>query len=500
MICKHFVKVLFPFQYTKEADCRLENITITNAKGKEKPLFERFGFDGVELRKGVQELFSEKDNTARIVDCYSLAYDARTFMNLPRRKEEPLQFSTRDHKGEDPYAVSIREVSLYLFESEVGFFELECGFESSEIADYIQCNYFLSEIKSKNNIFRSVNKVWNGTENQEEVKEFTVKVFLQSLLDKIPGLTVKDFYTGEEWSETHEKGIVYSYLYLEEKPNNFETLVYNIRNNYKESYKVPQQSQSIKSDPGVRQQFENSYWVTSYNGTINISHKTEDEITNQFFENDFYGKMHHVYYVLFLSVIHQRFLLLKAMTEMVEISNLNLDCEETKKQLIRINNYRLKISKLKCRAFYEKPSYVQHVNNYYELMTSAYSIKDLHSGLMSRMGDIEQVCKVYVAKIKTHDDQVSKIRSNRIEAFVSVFGTLVGLVTVTNEAWGLIEKISKSMEKTFSIPLLIAMIAVWLPSSILVYNNASKKLKEAKELKDDMEREEAVSGKIEDTN
>ena len=140
------------------------------------------------------------------------------------------------------------------------------------------------------------------------------------------------------------------------------------------------------------------------------------------------------------------------------------------------------------------------MNNYYELMTSAYSIKDLHSGLMSRMGDIEQVCKVYVAKIKTHDDQVSKIRSNRIEAFVSVFGTLVGLVTVTNEAWGLIEKISKSMEKTFSIPLLIAMIAVWLPSSILVYNNASKKLKEAKELKDDMEREEAVSGKIEDTN
>lgn len=501
MICKNFVKVLFPFWYAEEENRRLEEITITNTKGNEKNLFEYFDFGDADLRQGVQELFAEKGNSSKIVDCYCLAYDARTHMQLPRRKEEMLQFYTRDKKGANPYLVAVQEIRMYLFESGVGFVEMECGFESSSVSDYIQCNYFLSEIKGGANYFVSSKKVWNDCEKRQEETEvrFTVKELLQNVLEHVPG--VKDFYTGRSWNDTHEKGIVYSYLYLEEKPDDFESLIFNIRNNYKESYKVPQQRyKSMKQDPTICQQFDNSYWVTSYNGTINVSFKTEDETTNLFFERGFWSKMHCEYYVLFLAVLHQRFLLLKAMTETVGISNLNLNHEDTKRQLVRIRNYRLRMHKQKCRAFFEKPSYIQHVNDYYEFIKTSYCVKELYSDLSARLADLEQVCNVYVEKIKRHEDQMSKRRSAKIEIVVSVFGTLVGLVTVTNEAWGLVEKISKVMERSFSISVLIAMAVLWIPSSVVVYHNAAKKVKEIKDITDEFEREAEALKKEKETD
>ncbi len=488
MICKHFVKVLFPFRYAKEENNKLEDITVINAKGNEKHLFERFGFDGVNLRKGVQGLFAKEENLSKIVECYCLAYDARSYVKLPRRKEEPLLFYTRGKKEENPYSVAIPEIRLYLFESEVGFVEMECEFDSCSVSDYIQCNYFLSEIKAGANYFVTKKQIWDGREKREEMEvKFTVKELLQEVLQYVSG--VKDFYTENSWLEAHEKGIIYSYLYLEEKPSDFDSLVYNIRNNYKESYKVPQRYKSLNEDPSVRQQFENSYWLASYNGTINLSYKTSDETTNLFFERDFYGKMHQVYYALFLAVLHQRFLLLKAMMEMVEISNLNLDHEEMERQLMKIRNYRAWIHRLKCRTFFEKPSYVQHVNDYYEFIKSSYCIKDLHSDLSTRLLDIEEVCNVYVEKIKRHEELLSKSRSAKIEIVVSVFGTIVGLVTVTNEAWGLLEKISGILARPFSIPVLLAMLVLWLPSSIVVYYNATQKMKEIKEIKKEFKME-----------
>ena len=351
MISKHFVKVLFPFRYEREGCNKLEDVTVKNDKGNDKRLFVHFGFDAIDLRKGVKELFSKAENMSKIVDCYRVDYDARACIDLPRRKEEFLSFYTRERKDKDPYAVSIGEICLYLFESGVGFVEMECGFESSSVSDYISCNYFLAEVKSGANYFITQKRVWNADEKKEEKTEiqFTVKTLLKKVLDKVPG--VKDFYSDDEWEKQHEKGMIYSYLYLEEKTEDFGRIIHNIRNNYKESYKVVQGHGSFDKDPNIRQQFENSYWVTSYNGTINVSHKTDSENTNHFFEKDFFGKMHNEYYVLFLAVLHQRFVLLKSMTEMIEISKLDLDYDDMKQQLVEIRDYKLQVSKLECRAF-----------------------------------------------------------------------------------------------------------------------------------------------------
>lgn len=488
MICKQFVKVLFPFRFETEENKALENVVFVNEKGKEKHLFVRIGFEGANLRKGVQGLFSATENMSKIVDCYRLDFDARAHVGLPRRKEEFLEFHTRENKDGKPYSVAIKEIGLSLFESGVGFVEMECGFESVSVPDYISCNYFLAEIKSGVNCFVTQNRVWNAEEKKEEKTEirFTVKELLQKVLEPISG--VKDFYSENEWGNTQEKGIIYSYLYLEEKADDFERWIHNIRNNYKESYKVLQRYKSLEEDPNVRQQFENSYWVTSYNGTINVSHKTDDDATNLFFEKDFFSKMHHTYYILFLAVLHQRFALLKAMTETVEISNLNLGYDDMKRQLIKIRDYRLQVHKLKCRGFFEKPSYVQHVNDYYELMEASYCVDELYSDLSTRLEEIEQICDVYVERIRSHEERLSKRRNAKVEIFVSVFGTIVGLVTVLNEAWELLEKMFGIQKGTLSVPVLFLTFLLWIPS-VMVCINVANKVKEIKEIKEEIERE-----------
>ncbi|MBQ8548134.1 MAG: hypothetical protein IJ427_06500 [Lachnospiraceae bacterium] len=491
MICKQFVKVLFPFRYEKDGNNNLENVIVVNEKGNEKHLFARVGFEGANLRKGVQGLFSATENVSKIVDCYCLECDARAYIGLPRRKDESMLFHTREKKEGNPYSVAVNEIALYLFESGVGFVEMECGFESQSVSDYISCNYFLTEIKSGANYFVAQKRVWNVEEKREERTEtrFTVRELLQKVLEPVSG--VKEFYSEKEWGHTQEKGIIYSYLYLEEKTEDFERWIHNIRNNYKETYKVLQRYKSLEEDPNVRQQFENSYWVTSYNGTINVSHKTDNDATNLFFEKDFFSKMHSTYYILFLAVLHQRFALLKAMTESVEISNLNLGYEDTKRQLVQIGDYRLQVHRLKCRAFFEKPSYVQHVNDYYELIETSYCVDELYSDLSMRLEEVEQICDVYVERINAHEERLSKRRNAKVEIFVSVFGTIVGLLTVLNEAWELLEKLFGIPQGTLSVPVLVLALFLWIPS-VMVCINVVNKVKEIKEITREIKRETPV--------
>lgn len=491
LICKNFVKVLFPFRYEKEIINHPEEITVINDKGKEKRLFVSFEFEGADLRNGVQELFAGAENTAKIMASYRVEYDARACIGLPRRKEEFLSFYTRERKGKDPYAVAIGEIGLYLFESEVGFIEMECCFDSPDVSDYISCNYFLAEVKAKENYFIAQKRVWNADEKREEITEvkFSIKELLQNVLGKISG--VKDFYTENEWSNTKEKGLIYSYLFLEEKTEGFDRMLHNIRNNYKESYKVVQRRSPMGEDPSIRKQFENSYWVTSYNGTVNVSHKTDTEVTNQFFEDSFFSKMHNVYYVLFLAVLHQRFALLKSMMEMVEVSNLDLGYEDMKQQLVEIREYKLRVNRLKYRAFFEKPSYVQHINDYYELMKKSYCVDELYSNLSSKLESVERICDVYVNKIQKQEERISRRRNAKIEIFVSVFGLILGLTTVFSEALSLLERVFGISAKTFSIPLLLMIICLSVPSVTVVVNMINK-IGEIRELTKEIKRENAV--------
>lgn len=465
-IIKNFVKVLFPFQYDKDAEIHLEEVEISTKKGNPYKLFQRVGFENAELRKGLSELFSKENNKSGIMRGYRLDKNIREQFGLPPKEMETVKFFCRAKERKEPYAVEISGVTLYLFESGVGFAEAELRHQSNDLADVISCNYFLSEIGDKKNYFVVSQRVWQEEKKCAEFqeKQFTLAELLGKLLEYIPGVT--DFYSGLSWDRVYKKGLVYSYLYLEEKPEAFEELLFNLRLNYKESYKVPKKYASIQDDPAVLQQFENSYWVSSYNGATNVSIKTEDSVTDCFFADDFYVKMQREYYVLFLAALHQKYTILKLMWEMGELDRLDLDYKVMKEQLLEARKYQAEAANLKFRDFFKFPSYVQHVNDYYDLLYRTLCIDELYQNLSQDLDNIEEICKVYVEKIKRHEALKRKLRKAVVKVVTSLLATVIGLVTLLNESWSLLEKTYGTPSGTFSVPVILVTAVLAVPSVV----------------------------------
>ena len=494
-ICKHLVKVLFPFCYNVNKDNQLDELRFKDENEKEKILFQRFALKQTDLRQGLPEVFAADDNSSQIVKCYRIDGNNRAHFDLPRRKDEQLKFYCRAANLTEAYNVAIPEVNLYLFESGVGLVELECVYQSSDITDYINCNYFISEIKSKSNYFVTNFKKRASKDEEYVLTEvrFTVKELLGKVLTYVAD--AKDFYSPKGKELFSQKGLVYSYLYLDERPQDFETLLFNFRNNYKKSYLAPQDL-SLK-DSAVRKPFENCYWTASYNAVVNVCIRTENEETNEFYSNELYSRLNGVYHLLFLAVLHQRFAIMQLMGKMGELDKLGEDFETMRTQLAIARQYQAEAANLKFRVFFKYPSYVEHVNGYYDFLHDIYNIDALYNHFSTDLSNLEKICNVYVERIRTREEQLKQCKAAKIEIFVGIFGTIVGIVSLMSDSWGLLEKFLGTTIERFSWPVFVMTALLWMPS-ILVFIDAKKRFREIKKIKADIAIEELKYPTIED--
>ena len=470
-IVKQFTKFIFPFRFDA-GQTDVASKFYVNDKGAEVKLFDQFSQNARELRQGLSELLSVDGGNSKIADCFEISYNARSHFGLPRRQDETMRFYARA-KDKIYYDVAISGVRLYLFESEVGFVELETTYQSTDISDYINCNYFICELKSDSNIFVATRKVWNNeTKTKEEVEySFTAKELIYKVLDNVGG--VKDVQSDKYPDFTEEKGIIYSYLLLDGKPSNLEELLFHVRKNYKDSYlfKVPT---ATAVNPFVLQPFENSYWTSSFNGAVNVSYLTGQELTDNFFLNAFPPKLHDTYFTLFLHVLHQRYALLKFIGDMGELDKLTLDYDAMKRQLIVANNYQAQAANLKFRAFFKMPSMVEHINDYYNLLYRTYQINQIYEHFNKDLTSLQDICSVYVTRIKQRDEKIVARRKAKVGIFVSIFGTLVAVVALINSYWSLLEKIFGNEVEFFSAPVLAAVVAILLPVITIIVDVANQ--------------------------
>lgn len=459
-IVKQFTKFIFPFRYSA-VKTELATKSIINAKGKEIFLFEQFSQRSYELRQGLSELLDMNGGSAKIADCFALNYDARTHFGLPSRLEEFMPFYCRGKGTKESFGVAIKSVKVFLFESEVGFVEIECRYQSNSINDYINCNYFLCELKADQNIFAGTRHIWNSeTASKEEVAfSFSMKDLVHQVLSHIEG--VRDMKHDGVPEFADEKGIIYSYLLLDKKPENLDDLLFHLRKNYKESYQAKLYSNRV--DPYVQQQFENSYWTASFNGAVNVSFLTDDKTTDSFFSQGFPAKLHDTYYSLFIHVLHQRYAIMKFMGDIGTLDKLEMDYGVMRNQLKIANIYKTRAANLKFRAFFLLPSCVEHINDYYNLLYRAYQIRNLSTSFNNDLTSLQELCDVYVARIKKREERIKERRKAKAEIFVSIFGTVVAVAALLNSYWGILEKAFGKEFSFWSAPVLLAAITLLLP-------------------------------------
>ena len=471
-ILKQYTKFIFPFQYEKDA-VDLKGVQIENKKGVKQNVFEPISIHTESLRDGLDLMLSKDGGKSRIADCYRLNVNCRKHFSLPPKKTDTLTFCMRQ-AGAESFDVRISELQIYLFESQVGFIEVECEYLASEIDTYMDLNYFICEAKSEKNQFVYHEKIWD-----EETKTSTlsdVSFSMSELLERVLSAACK---TPDAISFDYRKSkpVIYSHVLMDKKPENLEALLPNIANNYKHSYKFDGSTTKIQSF----HPFENSYWTSSLNGAVNISFLSDDDVTNDFFTNNFYTKTKNTYFFLFLNVLHQRCAIIRVMGKMGNLDQLTNNYIVMEKELKLARQYELEATSLKFRAFFNLPSTVDHINEYYDRLYKSFQVGTLYSSFAADIENLQSICGKYVDRINERDEKIKKRKVAKMEIFVSIFGVVVAEVSLFNNSWTLIEKvIGRSLH--FYSPAILILFLTLLSPIITITLSVSKTLTEIKAL------------------
>lgn len=470
-ILKQYTKFIFPFQYKKDS-VDLKSVQIENKKGVKQNVFEPFSVHTESLRDGLELMLNKDGGKSKIADCYRLNVNCRKHFHLPSKKTEPLTFCMR--QAGESFDIRISEVQIYLFESQVGFIEVECEYLASDIDTYMDLNYFICEVKSEKNQFIYHDKVWN-----EETKTSTisdVSFSMSELLDSILNTACKSA-DAISFNYRNSKPVIYSHVLLDKKPENLDELLPNIANNYKYSYKFDSSCTKIQSF----HPFENSYWTSSLNGAVNVSFLSDDDITNDFFTNNFYTKTQNTYFFLFLNVLHQRYAIISVMGKMGNLDHLTNNYIVMEKELKLARQYELEATSLKFRAFFNLPSTVEHINEYYDRLYKSFQVGTLYNSFTADIGNLQSICGKYVERINEREEKIKKRKIAKMEIFVSIFGVVVAEVTLFNNSWTLIEKVIGRTLHFYSPAILILFLTLLSPI-ITIILSVSKTLTEIKAL------------------
>lgn len=460
---KHFTKFIYPFYFDSQST-NLESATVEGRNGQLQ-VFTLFSQNSELLRSGIEGLMTSAGGSSRACMCYKLNNAVRSRFSLPRRESEVIKLHMRSDKDDEGHGVRITDVNVYLFESEVGFVEAEAEFVTEKLEELIDCNYFISELKSDKNFFTFENRTKSGKDSPEiiETVKFSLTGLYKSVLQYIG--KVREIGNDREPSFDNDKAIIYSYVLLNKKPEDTKALLFNLRENYKESYKPP----VGVADKHVLNQFENSYFGASYNGAVNLSYLVDDETTNNFFRENFYAALHNTYFSLFLNALHQRYALMKFIADMGKLDHFEKDYDQIKLQLKLAKSYQAKIANLKFRDFFLMPSLIEHINNYFDLLYRTFEIAELEKSLNTDLASLKNICETYVNRIDERDRIMAARKKSKIGILISVFGVVVGIMELIDSYWSVIEKAFGKYVSFVSPQIILFVCLLMVPIATIIF-------------------------------
>lgn len=474
-LIKQFTKFTFPFKYDKDKiDATAPKIV---GKNGERGVFVPFSLNTEGLRDGLDALLSENGGSSKIAECYRLDANARSYFELPKRKDEPLEFYSRQG---GPFSVAITELSLFLFESGVGVLEFECEYKSDSLDDYVEANYFISEPKSNKNYFVAHSNSYNPEtrEKTSTAHTFTVKELISRVLASV---TVGE---GEACGFFDIKPVVFSYALLDECPTDVEVLLMHASKNYKDTYQLSADTFPVN----VYRPFDNSYWAATMKGVINVSHLTDNEGTNDFFRDSFFEKTKRTYFALFLHVLHQKYATMLMLSRMGQLDRLGMNYKVMKSELLEAQKCRAEAYNVMFRAHFSVPSEQEHVNRFYENLGRTFRVNDLQNNFKNDIANLESICQTYVSRIKARDNKIKEKKNALVEIFVAIFGTLVGEIALIDSSWDLIEKLhGKTVD--VSSPAVIALLATMLLPIVTIAIDVVKRVKDIIKINEDLKEE-----------
>lgn len=475
-VLQNFTCVFFPFRFSAE-HLRQEEFRkpITKRNGKQAPLWNPDPLQSYHLKENVAAMLGRGTEFGTIGQVYILNDSVRRELDIPEVRDRVL-FSCRGR--DDPSVLFLQSVRLSLFCSGVGFLEFTFSYDTADVQEISDLNYFLCEVKSEDNALTYEKRL--GKE-QRVTQRMTMLELVKKLTDCLDA--VEDFDTQSGLHYVDNKPLIFTYLLFQNMPSDLGALLFRLRTNFKASYQVPTQQLTLQETAGIFHPFENVYWGTSLNGVVCCAALTGNTSTDTFFRDTFPGNLRETYFQLFRLRQHQRYAIQNYQRLFVTADD-GLDTGEdaaVQRAYARIRGLQGRSTTFHLKCLYMDPSSVEHINAFDRFLEKSLHIQESLSDFTENIGRLDVIAAAAREKIQARQARDRHAKELRRERTIYMITALWSCVVFLESAWGLVENLL-NQELTFHsgwIVLPFAITALPVLEILLQLRRRNQEVKDA---------------------
>lgn len=469
-------KMLFYFITETKIEKQIISTSVFNRR-KEKVLIWKEDKSGSpELLLEVRQLVSQNESS-RIMSSFVLdknfynAYD----LNFCSAVLLPNNSSAKE------IGFVLNHVKIHCFQSCINFLEIDYTVDSDEPEVINNFNYFMSEVKE--NIIVKLTYKRFGSDNKSILytKELTVLNWILNIVKDFGPLHDMDF--NSEISYKSLKPLLISYLYSDK---NFE-LESNLGYNYKKSYNLN------KAYLRTTKYFNNSTWYYSTDCIANISHSTDNALTNSFFEKNFFAKIERLYLPLVLLAFHMKLFCLYTYHKLSMIDITFSDVTELKSKCDELTVEKASFDKMCLFYCFGSPSFIEHVNVFFFNVVEAFNVDSYKKMVSSKFDFLIDFSSECSKLLVGYDEKKEERRRVCYDIFAIFTASIVSFASLYDTFLKFLKNAEISFNPVENLLFfgLFSIICLFIP---LVFN-FKKNTKKLKKIKKDISE---VGKRIED--
>ncbi len=454
-------KLLIPFQFVGNSYKNItQQVVIKNGKSISK--WELYNHRLSHVFPSVANILDDGDD-----DNIGLTVRLNTVLRgnfgLPNKPAARLCIDSPQLDSSVAHEISISNIFLHMFETRVGFVEIEIEHYSKDIDDVNSINYFLAEVKSTRAQLYYTKAISKTEQVRVDVDLLSV---ITSLLGDLEGVVGMD---GQGITAVNADIHTYGVYILDNAIDDIESKLTVMANSFKSTYK------SRHDTLDTVRAFDNSYWASSARSVCNISHFIEDGITNYFFANTFVANTKQHYFVLYLLSLNRYYTLCKRLGQMSAMnSKRNIDSEqeiaETKAFVLDLKR---KNDLFDLRCCFDVVSSIKHINDVYSMYNSALNIGALTGQCQTSSKALDGLAQYYSDKHEQAREERSAVNNILIFIIAQILGS-----------FSLYKSVCDVLLDSFDISVYEQRIWILLPLGIVVIFFASMTLQIIKKVRE----------------
>ncbi|NTW99405.1 MAG: hypothetical protein HGB35_05665, partial [Geobacteraceae bacterium] len=362
----HFVKLVIPFEYSKEYSEAISAIKASQCWESNKRVPR-------DMFMHIKHLISSENSSNSVVASFLLSEEGRKTLEFPLLKDQIAVLLKKGAEGPELSDFKLRftvpEVYLFLFETHVGFIVLDITYtEPGNLEAVEMANHQLKKI-GLSRLF-----IYRDGENPEKANKGIV--FFNRFFESLKLLLSLDSFFEEE-KRTLRHLYLFSYLILDQVPESeaerdtfmAETL-FRLSNGFHAHYHPSKTEYDLDRNSQVLNFVHNIFWGVNQEGVACVACLTGDHRQTHFLTQIFKYNVENSYFYLYILAMAQRFslLLISQITAdlPLEIRG-SVEVLKNKKEIISaIDALQQEIVLYGLRINYSQVSYNSHYTCFYE--------------------------------------------------------------------------------------------------------------------------------------